>query len=81
MLTNCWLFCVAMRQTLVLVALFASHLLKAQSFSKGQIVVRKFLAPSLQGNHAGENPERRISVYLPPGYETAGKFYRRQLSY
>jgi enterochelin esterase-like enzyme len=31
-----------------------------------------FLAPSIQGNPGGENPMRRMTIYLPPGYD-AGK--------
>ena len=64
-----------MKQLLLVLALFASLLLKAQPFSSGQIVVRKFLASSLKGNPAGESAERRLSIYLPPGYEATGKSY------
>lgn len=34
---------------------------------KGTVVVTHINAPSLQ-NSGGENPDRRVSVYLPPGY-------------
>lgn len=43
---------------------------------KGKVVIEKFLAPSLQGNHAGEDPMRRITIYLPPGYEESKQRYR-----
>jgi len=42
---------------------------------KGKVIIEKFLAPSLQGNHAGENPMRRITIYLPPGYEKSKQHY------
>lgn len=42
---------------------------------KGKVIVEKFLAPSLQGNHSGEDPMRRITIYLPPGYEESKQRY------
>ena len=42
---------------------------------KGKVIVAKFLAPSLQGNHAGEDPMRRITIYLPSGYEESKQRY------
>ncbi|MEJ7560892.1 MAG: alpha/beta hydrolase-fold protein [Pedobacter sp.] len=42
---------------------------------KGKVIVEKFLAPSLQGNHSGEDPLRRITIYLPPGYEESKQRY------
>lgn len=42
---------------------------------KGKIIVEKFLASSLQGNHAGEDPMRRITIYLPPGYDESKQRY------
>lgn len=42
---------------------------------KGKVVIEKFLAASLQGNHAGEDPMRRITIYLPPGYKESKQRY------
>lgn len=42
---------------------------------KGKVVIEKFLAPSLQGNHGGEDPLRRITIYLPPGYAESKQRY------
>lgn len=42
---------------------------------KGKLVIEKFLAPSLQGNHGGEDPLRRITIYLPPGYAENKQHY------
>ncbi|MEO9004625.1 MAG: alpha/beta hydrolase-fold protein [Ginsengibacter sp.] len=42
---------------------------------KGKVIVEKFLAPSLQGNHSGEDSMRRITIYLPPGYEESKERY------
>ncbi|MBD2755268.1 alpha/beta hydrolase [Spirosoma validum] len=49
--------------------------LSAQNPQKGKLIIEKFLAPSLQGNHAGEDPMRRITIYLPPGYEESKQRY------
>jgi hypothetical protein len=57
-----------MKQALLVAALFVSLFFPAQSFSQGQLVFRRFTAPSLKGNLAGESAERRVSIYLPPGY-------------
>ena len=56
-------------------ALFATLFFPARSFSQGQLVVRRFTAPSLKGNPAGERADRRISIYLPPGYAHSGRAY------
>ena len=41
----------------------------------GKVVVEYLNAPSLQNNPAGENPVRRLSIYLPPGYEEGKERY------
>jgi hypothetical protein len=43
--------------------------------SKGTIVYEIFLAPSIQGNPAGENAKRRLTIYLPPGYYKSKQHY------
>ena len=40
----------------------------------GSVITRFINAPSLR-NSGGENPNRRISVYLPPGYESGKDRY------
>ena len=40
----------------------------------GTIVMRIIHSQNLQ-NKGGENPDRRISVYLPPGYERSKQRY------
>ena len=42
---------------------------------KGTIVYAKFLAPSIQGNPAGEDAMRRLTVYLPFGYYQSKQHY------
>jgi S-formylglutathione hydrolase FrmB len=39
---------------------------------KGKTVTTHFSAPSIRGNTGGESSERRMTIYLPPGYN-AGK--------
>ena len=60
---------------LILNLFFFLNPLLAQESKKGKVVVERFLAPSLQGNHAGEDPMRRITIYLPPGYEASKQRY------
>lgn len=43
--------------------------------NKGTVVRKTFVAPSLKGNPAGENAERSVSVYLPPGYDKSKDRY------
>jgi S-formylglutathione hydrolase FrmB len=64
-----------MKQALLVAALFVSLYFPVQSFAQGQLVVRRFTAPSLEGNRAGEPAERRVSIYLPPGYSHSGHAY------
>ncbi|MGC3946212.1 MAG: alpha/beta hydrolase-fold protein [Chryseolinea sp.] len=45
-----------------------------QVATSGRVVSFVIKAKSLV-NAGGENPERRVSVYLPPGYERSGKRY------
>lgn len=41
----------------------------------GTIIRKKFTATSLLSNQVGESPERNVSVYLPPGYESSTQSY------
>jgi len=54
--------------------LFVNNL-STQDNKNGKVIVEKFLAPSLQGNRAGEDPMRRLTIYLPPGYKGSNQRY------
>lgn len=41
----------------------------------GKMVIQKFLAPSIQGNPGGEDPDRRVTIYLPAGYDKSNERY------
>jgi len=43
----------------------------AQTPTKGRVVVTYLDSKLLKGNPGGENPRRRVSVYLPAGYEAS----------
>ncbi|MET4105106.1 alpha/beta hydrolase-fold protein [Hymenobacter sp. UYP22] len=43
----------------------------AQTPAKGRVVVTYLDSKLLKGNAGGENPRRRVSVYLPAGYEAS----------
>lgn len=60
-------------QSLVLLLLFGR--VDAQKTSRGRWVVEKFVAKSIKGNPAGEDSLRRLTIYLPPGYEIGKKKY------
>jgi enterochelin esterase-like enzyme len=65
-----------MKFLLMLIAsLLAGNILFAQAIAKGKVVTEKFVAPSIQNNPGGEDANRRITVYLPPGYETSKQRY------
>jgi S-formylglutathione hydrolase FrmB len=42
---------------------------------KGTVIHERFLAPSIVGNHAGENAMRRLTIYLPPEYNQSKQYY------
>jgi enterochelin esterase-like enzyme len=64
------------KQSLLILILSLSLItLSAQDTRKGKVIVERFLAPSLQGNHAGEDPMRRVTIYLPPGYKESKQRY------
>ena len=41
----------------------------------GTVIHERFLAPSIQGNPAGEDAMRRVTIYLPPGYYQSKQHY------
>ncbi len=57
----------------LLIAVFFSAIAVGQNMS-GTVVMR-FINSSYLKNSGGENPDRRISVYLPPGYEQSKQHY------
>ncbi|MDQ1098427.1 MULTISPECIES: alpha/beta hydrolase [Chryseobacterium] len=59
---------------LIITFLLSIQFLSAQNIPVGKVVTTYITAKSLQ-NKAGENPQRRVSVYLPPGYEQSEKRY------
>jgi len=56
---------------LLLLTLLSSFCLRAQTSPApaGRVVVTYLDSKLLRGNPGGENPRRRVSVYLPAGYE------------
>ncbi|PJJ52885.1 alpha/beta hydrolase [Hymenobacter chitinivorans] len=57
---------------LILTLLLASGKLRAQpTVPAGRVVVTYLDSKLLAHNPGGENPRRRVSVYLPPGYDAA----------
>ena len=61
------------KQLTFLFILFIGLSVSGQDTSK--IESKIFLAPSLQNNQGGEDPNRRLTIYLPPGYEKSGEQY------
>ncbi|MEF9480044.1 alpha/beta hydrolase-fold protein [Chryseobacterium sp. 1B4] len=59
---------------LILIFVFLSQLFWAQKIPEGKVVTAYITARTLQ-NKAGENPKRRVTIYLPPNYEKSSKRY------
>jgi hypothetical protein len=59
---------------LILVFVLLTQLLWSQKIPEGKVVTTYITAKTLQ-NKAGENPRRRVSVYLPPDYDKSSKKY------
>ncbi|MCD9854294.1 esterase family protein [Epilithonimonas sp. JDS] len=53
---------------------FLVNLFFSQNIRKGTVVTTHIKAETLK-NIAGENPERRVTIYLPPDYEKSNKRY------
>jgi hypothetical protein len=45
------------------------------SFAQGKVEEKIFVAPSIQSNKGGEDPNRKLVIYLPPGYEKSQQRY------
>jgi S-formylglutathione hydrolase len=41
----------------------------------GLIIDTVVYSPSLEGNLLGDSPDRNVTIYLPPGYDTSDKHY------
>lgn len=59
---------------LTIILLLITHFLSAQEIPAGKVMTTYITAKTLE-NKAGENPVRRVSVYLPPDYENSSKRY------
>jgi pimeloyl-ACP methyl ester carboxylesterase len=62
----------ALSQVFLLLFTIAFYGATAQQIPAGRVVSFIIQAKTLQ-NSGGENPNRKVSVYLPPGYEQSGK--------
>lgn len=62
-----------MRYYFLIFSLFM-NLIFSQNIKKGTVITTQIKAESLK-NIAGENPERRVTIYLPPDYEKSNKRY------
>jgi S-formylglutathione hydrolase FrmB len=61
------------KQLILLLILF--HTVQAFAQDTGKVETKNFIAPSLQNNQGGEDPDRRLTIYLPPDYEKSKKQY------
>ncbi len=61
------------KQLALLVILSLSIHAFTQDTSK--LLTKKFIAPSLKNNKGGEDPNRRLTIYLPAGYDKSTKSY------
>ena len=65
-----------MQKTVItlLLALISGTYSYGQRF-KGTVIHERFLAASIRGNPAGEDALRRVTIYLPPGYDQSKQHY------
>ncbi|TWI79500.1 putative esterase [Lacibacter cauensis] len=49
--------------------------LSVVTYSQGKVITQNFVAASIQNNKGGEDANRRLSIYLPPDYETSTQCY------
>jgi len=65
-----------MKYLLLIFCLFISlNFTSGQNTGKGKVIAEKLLAASIVGNHGGEDPIRRLTIYLPPGYDESKTRY------
>lgn len=60
-------------QFVLFLLLFANSY--GQDSMTGKVIVKKFMAPSIQNNTGGEDPVRQVTIYLPPGYDETKERY------
>jgi enterochelin esterase-like enzyme len=65
-----------LRRSFGLVLLFAIAVLAREPKPHGQVVQIKVHGTALEKNHVVDSPDRDVSVYLPPGYESGTQRYR-----
>jgi len=63
-----------MKKILVILFLSLTSLLTAQEVADGKVVLDSIYSKNLE-NDFGENPTRKVSVYLPPNYESSKTSY------
>lgn len=63
-----------MKKTGLLTILLFVGITASAQYPKGKLIVDYLYAESLE-NDGGENPTRRVTIYLPPGYEKNNKNY------
>lgn len=58
-------------------AFLLTLLIAVNSFCQdtSKVETKKFLAPSIQNNKGGEDPNRKLVIYLPPGYDKSRQRY------
>jgi poly(3-hydroxybutyrate) depolymerase len=63
------------RAVLSAVVMFSITLFSAQVLAQGTLEEIRVFSPALEGNLEGNDPERGVFVYLPPGYANSDKRY------
>ncbi len=56
-------------------ALLVVTMLSLLGFGQGKVVTQHFIAASIQHNKGGEDANRRVTIYLPEGYEQSTQRY------
>ena len=64
-----------MKLLLFILPVFVGLFSYSQSIKKGKLVTAQFEAPSIRGNRGGEASLRRMTIYLPPGYDAGRDRY------
>ena len=65
-----------LRRVCSFVLLLAIAAIARDSVPHGQVVQVKVHGSALEHNHIAESPDRDVSIYLPPGYESGTQRYR-----
>lgn len=60
---------------LIVVATLSDIKAEGQARQNGELITKTLHSVILQDNRVGLNTERRVKIYLPPGYKTSGKRY------